>query len=129
MNILLRMLIAAVLLVLTVGTGIWMSSLIRPFQGRIYTFHRIVAIVTTVNMVSFVLGLLETGRVDLPLVLLLLLGGLSVISVFVSGNMLAQGKGSVNQATTIHALMSILAIVTIGLFLFVMIWKNIGDPA
>lgn len=128
MNILLRIFIAAVLLMLTVGSGIWISSLGGSYKGILVTFHKMVAIVTAVNMVFFIKGLLEMGNVEIPSAFLLLVGELSVIALFVSGAMLSSGKMSYSQATTIHSFTSVLAIISIGIFLFVVIWTNMGIP-
>lgn len=128
MNILLRMLIAGVLLILTVGTGIWMSSLGKPYRPKLFTFHKIIALVTTANMLFFILGLPGMESMEGPSVLLLLPGGLSILALFVSGVMLGNGKVSYHLASKIHSFTSILAIVTIGLFLFMMIWTNMGIP-
>lgn len=128
MNILLRIFIAAVLLIMTVGSGIWISSLGSSYKGILVTFHKLVALLTTINMVFFIKGLLEMGSVEIPSAFLLVVGEVSVIAIFVSGAMLRNGKMSCSQATTIHSFTSALAIVSIGIFLFMVIWGSMGIP-
>lgn len=128
MNILLRIFIAAVLLIMTVGSGIWISSLGSSYKGILVTFHKLVALLTTINMVFFIKGLLEMGSVEIPSAFLLVVGEVSVIAIFVSGAMLRNGKMSYSQATTIHSFTSALAIVSIGIFLFMVIWGSMGIP-
>lgn len=74
MNILLRMLIAAVLLMLTVGSGIWRSSIGKPYRPMLFNFHKLIAYITIANMAFFIISLLGIKSLEFPSVLLLLLG-------------------------------------------------------
>ncbi|HSP48358.1 MAG TPA: hypothetical protein VLN47_09825 [Clostridiaceae bacterium] len=128
MNIFLRMLIAAVLLILTVGSGIWRSSLGKPYKPMLFNFHKVIAYITLANMAFFIISLLGIGSLELISVLMLLLGGLSVLALLVSGVMLNNDKFSCDQSTKIHSVASALAIFSIGIFLFMRVWGSIGIP-
>lgn len=128
LNILLRMFIAAVLLVLTVGSGILMSSRGKPYRPMDFIFHKTIAFVAVMNMVVFIVDLLRRGNVEFLTVLLLFMGGLSVLALFVSGVMLGRGNAAYDQASTTHSVASVLAIVTIGIFLFIKIWGGVMGP-
>ena len=129
MNVPLRMLIATVLLVLTVVTGIVTSNRGKPYPNLLFWFHELLAFSLTFYTLFFIIGLLRMASVELALILLLLVGGLSIVALFVSGALISMGRISQDLASTIHSIASILMIVTIGIFLLMMIWRTAGKPS
>lgn len=129
MNVPLRMLIATVLLVLTVGTGIGTSNRGKPYPDILYIFHKLLSVSLTVYTSFFIIGLLRMETVEFTLVLLLVVGGTSIVALFVSGALMNTGRIPHERANAIHFIASILMIVTIGIFLIMMIWRTAGKPA
>lgn len=128
MNVPLRMLVATLLLVLTVGTGIGTSHHGKPYPDILFFFHKLLSLSLTVYTLLFIIGLLRMERVEVPLVVLLVVGGISILALFISGALLSIGRISYDQANTIHSFASILMIVTIGIFLMLMIWRTAWIP-
>lgn len=128
MNVPLRMLVATLLLVLTVGTGIGTSHRGKPYPDILFFFHKLLALSLTVYTLLFIIGLLKVERVEVPLVVLLVVGGISILALFISGALLSIGRISYDQSNTIHSFASILMIVTIGIFLMLMIWRTAWIP-
>lgn len=128
MNVPLRMLIATVLLVLTVGTGISTSRHGKPYPDILFIFHKLLSGALTLYTLLFIIGLLRMSQVEIWLLLVLLVGGLSTVALFVSGVLMSTERISLDQASTIHSVAAVLMIVTVGIFLLLMIWRTIGNP-
>jgi hypothetical protein len=128
MNVPLRFLIATVLLVLTVGTGIGISHQGKPYPVILFFFHKLLSLTLTLYTLLLIIGLLGMSRVEGWLILLLLVGGLSIVTLFVSGVLISTDRISIDQASVIHAVAAVLMIVTVGTFLMMSIWRTAWKP-
>lgn len=128
MNVPLRMLIATMLLVLAVWTGLSTSHHGKPYPGILFLFHRLLSVALTLYTLLFIIGLLGMSRVEIWLVLLLLVGGLSIVTLFISGVLISMGRISLDTASSIHSFAAVLMIVTLGIFLLLSIWRTVGKP-
>lgn len=129
MNVPLRFLIATVLLVVSVGTGISISHHGKPYPAILFFFHKLMSVAMTLYTLILIIGLLGMRRVEFWLALLLLIGGLSIVILFVSGVLISMDRISLDQATAVHAFAAVLMIVTVGTFLLLTIWWTAGKPS
>lgn len=129
MNVPLRFLVATVLLILAVGTGISTSHHGKPYPVVLFFFHRLLSLALTLYTLLLVIGLLGMSRVETWLALLLAVGGLAIVALFVSGVLISTDRISIEQASVIHAVAAVLMIVTVGTFLMLTIWRTAWKPA
>jgi hypothetical protein len=96
--------------VLTVASGIWLSSIGKPLNTIIFTLHKLIALAAVIlTGIQVYKTLQEMGIQALPMVLIVLTG-LCVIALFVTGALLSLGKPVDEVLLTIHKIAPVLAL-------------------
>ncbi|MEW5815012.1 MAG: hypothetical protein AB1798_06410 [Spirochaetota bacterium] len=93
MNVLgIRIAVTGMLLVLTVISGIIVSALGRPLNTIAFSIHKLMALSSAVLTVMVVWTLLKNVRIGAPVAGLIVIIGLFLLSLFVSGAFLSLEK-------------------------------------
>jgi hypothetical protein len=96
--------------VLTLASGIWLSSIGKPLNTIIFTLHKLIALAAVIlTGIQVYKTLQEMGIQALPMVLIVLTG-LCVIALFVTGALLSLGKPVDEVLLTIHKIAPVLAL-------------------
>jgi hypothetical protein len=100
------------LFLFTLGSGFWLSRSGKPLNTIIFTIHKLIALATVVFTVSLMYGLLKTSDSKIAALTLMIISGLLVITLFVTGALLSTGKPANNLVLTAHKIMPYLAAVS-----------------
>ena len=92
MEILNKFISPGMILVLTIVSGFWLSHTAKPLNPAIFTIHKLVALAAVVLTVIQVRNLLMTMTVQSGIIMVLILGGLSVLALFASGALMSMAK-------------------------------------
>jgi hypothetical protein len=107
-----QILIAGLAFVITLASGVWLSRAGKPYNSLLFTFHKLVAlgavIATTVALYH-----LHTG-VDMTALTLgaIVLTGLLVLCLFITGALLSVGKPSDVAILTVHRVAPLLVTIS-----------------
>jgi chromate transport protein ChrA len=98
----------------TLASGIWLSSVGRPYNGALFNVHKLIALGTVIFAgLQIAKALPKTGTQTL-IILLLVFAALCVIALFATGALMSLGKLDYNLMHTVHRIAPVLvAIVTI----------------
>ncbi len=117
-SIMLSMVITVVLLIMSIGTGYFVSSLGRPLNTPVFTFHKLTALGAIVlsiwMMISQRMILFQSSPVDL----ILIVSGACLFILFFTGSLLSFERSWPAVIRIIHRIFPwiTLSVVTAGIF-------------
>jgi hypothetical protein len=97
-------------LLLTLLSGFWLSSLGKPLNTLVFTVHKLIALAAVVLSVMELVKWMKAAPPAGLLTGLLVLAGLCVLSLFVSGALMSAGKLSYPLMLNVHRGASLLAV-------------------
>jgi hypothetical protein len=115
-----RIIVAGVLLLLTLISGVWLSSAGRPLNVPIFTGHKLIALAATVLIALAIYGL--RGNVDGRAVVwvAIVATGLLLLSLFASGALLSAGKPVDAALLALHRVAPVLAPVAAAVTIYLL---------
>ena len=117
MNLLNAFLLPGLLLVLTLGFGVWLSVAGKPYNGILFNIHKLVALAAVVLAVLQFNKMFKVVPATSMMILLLVLAGLCVLALFLSGAFLSIGSGPQGVFLWLHRItpaVMLVAVVTAG---------------
>ncbi len=107
-----RILIGGLLLVITLLSGVWLSHLGKPWNGVVFTLHKLVAVGTVLLLGNMIYRLQQNAGIGAPGSAAIIVSGLLVLSLFISGALLSIGKPAIPALLTVHRVVPWLAAVS-----------------
>lgn len=104
-----KIILPGLLFLFTLGSGFWLSHSGKPLNSVIFTIHKLIALATVVFTVSLIYGLLKTIDPKIAVLTLMVVSGLLVVALFVTGALLSTGKPANNLVLTTHKIAPYLA--------------------
>lgn len=98
---------------LTLGFGLWLSKVGKPYNGILFNFHKLIALATVITSIVLLNSVLKTIEVQTQLILILIFGAVCVIGLFVTGALMSAGKFNYRVTLAIHRTAIILATLTL----------------
>lgn len=115
-----QVLLFAIAFLLTLVFGFWLSRAGKPYNGVLFNLHKLLALLAVVMGAFRIYGILNASQVEAFAVLLMVVAGLGVVALFVTGAFMSAGKSNHARLITIHriAFGMVLAAVAGTLYLF-----------
>jgi len=119
MDISVRFIVPAVVFLLTLASGLWLSRAGKPLNTAIFTVHKLIALGAVVaTAVQTYHALAKPAVPALPIVLIVLVG-LCVVTLFATGALMSANKPRSDRLLILHKIAPIVAVVagaaTLGL--------------
>ena len=99
-----KMISAGMLLVVSIGTGFWLSSYGKPFNSALFNIHKLIALATAIYTVMVVRNLLKGIDPSAFVRVMAIALGVSLILLFGSGILLSLGKAPYSLIKTVHTI-------------------------
>ncbi|MHB1395032.1 MAG: hypothetical protein ACYCYE_18650 [Clostridia bacterium] len=112
MNIIQRLLSSGILLLLTIGTGVWLSNLGKPYNTLIFTVHKLIALATAVITAVLIRFLLKNVEIKTIILTLIIVSVLFALALFITGAIMSLGMAPYRLFKTVHSIATILTAVT-----------------
>jgi hypothetical protein len=106
-----RFSIPGIVFVLTLVSGVWLSRSGKPLNTGIFTVHKLIALGAVVATAIQTYHALKGGEIQAILSALIVLIGLSVVALFVTGALMSANKPAYNILLFIHKVSAVLALV------------------
>lgn len=119
-TIALRMVVTGFLFLVTVVFGVWLSNSGKPLNTLIFTIHKLTALAAVIFTVIVIHNLLKNVEVKIIILTLILVAGLSVLALFISGVFLSLGKPVNNIVLTIHRIMTIMTVISTAVTIYLL---------
>jgi hypothetical protein len=115
-----KIILPGLLFLFTFGSGFWLSHSGKSLNTVIFTIHKLIALATVVFTVSLIYGLLKTIDPKIAVLTLMIISGLLVIALFVTGALLSTGKQAHSLILTTHKIAPYLAAVSIAAMIYLL---------
>lgn len=120
MEILSRLLNPVLGFLLTLGFGFWLSRRGKPYNGLLFNIHKLIALATVILAVMAVYQYLKVMNVAAMVIVLLVIAGLSVLALFVSGALMSAGKGEYRLMKLIHNVSPFAVVIAMGCIVYLL---------
>jgi hypothetical protein len=104
-----RFITPAILFVLTLASGIWLSSAGKPLHPVIFTLHKLIALGAVVLTAIQIYYIFKSTPVQTLVIVLVILTGVCVVALFATGAFMSIGKNSYDLMLAIHRVALVLA--------------------
>jgi len=121
MSIALKMISTELPFLLAIITSIWLSNSGKPLNATIFTIHKLIALGSVIFIAMVIRNLLKNAEINNVILTLIIVAGLSVLTLFVSGALLSLGKPVNNMVLTIHGVTPILTMITTAVTIYLLV--------
>ena len=87
---------------LTIASGIWLSRVGRPLNVFIFTVHKLIALAAVIFTTMQIYNIFKSGEVQSIITALIVIAGLCVLALFVSGAIMSIGLKAYDLLLNIH---------------------------
>ena len=109
---------------LAIITGIWLSNSGKPLNATIFTIHKLIALGSVVFIAVVIRNLLKNAEINNVILTLIIVTGLSVLTLFISGALLSLGKPVNNIISTIHSVTPIPTVITTAVIIYLLVSRK-----
>jgi hypothetical protein len=124
MSIVSKITSSGILFFFTIVTGIWLSNSGKPLNSLIINIHKLIALGSVIFIVVVIRSLLKNAGSSQVILTLIIVTGLFVLALFVTGALLSLGKPVNNIILTIHAVTPIPAVITIAMIIYLLLSRK-----
>jgi Na+/glutamate symporter len=121
MSIVSKIIGTVLLFILTIVSGIWLSNSGKPLNTLIFNIHKLVALVSVIFIAIVIRNLLRNVEINHVILTLIIVTGLFVLILFISGALLSLGKPVNNIILTIHATTPIPTVITTAITIYLIL--------
>lgn len=104
--------LCGLLLLLTLVSGVWLSHSGKPFNGLIFTAHKLIALATVIFLGVYIYHRARALDPNTLVLSNIVVAGLLFLALFVSGALLSIGKPAPAVILKIHQVAPLLALVS-----------------
>lgn len=108
MSIIQKIVSCGMLFLLTIGTGVWLSNLGKPYNTLIFAVHKLIALAAVIITTFLIRILLKNVEIKTVIVTLIIVSVLFVLALFISGALMSIGIAPYSLLKTVHSLVTIL---------------------
>lgn len=105
-----RILATGVLCLFTLASGVWLTLSGRPYSTAIFNIHKLIALGAVIVTVITLNHLRMGAGIGMPAIGAMILAGLLIVSLFVSGALLSIGKPDHVVILVVHRAAPLLAV-------------------
>jgi hypothetical protein len=103
---------------LTLSFGFWLSKVGKPYNGLLFSIHKLIALGTVVVTAMQVYRMLKVLGPQSLIIILVVVAALCVVAIFASGAFLSIGNLDYQTMKTIHNIAPVLFVIAIGLTIY-----------
>jgi hypothetical protein len=120
MDSLTKFITPGIIFLLTLAFGFWLSHSGKPYNSILFNIHKLIALATVVLTVIQLVKVLKVTQIQALFMVAMIVAGLCVVALFVSGALLSAGKLSYDVMLTIHRIAPILLTISLGLMVYIL---------
>ena len=124
MSIVQKIIGSGLLFLLTIGAGVWLSYSGKPYNTLFFTIHKLIALVAVIFTAILIFNLFKNMEIKSFLISLIIVAGLSIVALFISGAFLSIGNVPYVLVKTIHIIAIFLALASTITVLYLLISRK-----
>lgn len=115
---------SGLLILFTIVTGIWLSNSGKPLNALIFNIHKLVALASVILIVLVIRNLLKNVEINNVILTLIIVTGLFILLLFISGALLSFGKPVNNIILTMHSVVPIPTVITTAMIIYLLVSRK-----
>jgi hypothetical protein len=100
--------------ILTLVFGFWLTRIGRPYNGILFNIHKLIALGTLIPAAAGFYRMFNALESQSLLIVLIVLAGLCVAALFVSGAFLSIGRMNYRVVKAVHNIALVLLVIAVG---------------
>ncbi len=120
MHLTTKSIFSIILFVIMLIAGFWMSKQGKPYNAIIFNVHKLVALAVVVFLFFIFRDLLKQGEASSIAIVLLVILGLSIVALFVTGALMSGEKPLDKMLQLAHRISTATMIISIALSIYVL---------
>ncbi|MBN1934061.1 MAG: hypothetical protein JW934_05330 [Anaerolineae bacterium] len=115
-----KFIIPGIVFLLTLASGVWLSHLGKPYNGFLFSVHKLIALGAVIVMTIQLARTLENADSLALIIALLALAGLCVVALFATGALMSMGKLNYAVMLTIHKIAPVVVVIAMALVVYLL---------
>jgi hypothetical protein len=116
-----KIIVTGVLFLLTIISGIWLHNTSMPLNTLIFTIHKLLALAAVIFTAIAIYNLCKNVEIKTIILILIIIAGLSLLALFISGALLSIGKPAGSVILTVHNIVTILAVFSTAVTIYLLV--------
>ena len=109
-----------IVFLLTLVFGLWLSLSGNPYNGILFNIHKLIALGAVIATAIQIYNALKNAETQALLIALIVLTGLCVVALFVTGALMSMGKPAYDILLTTHKVAPFLAVMAIAATIYLL---------
>jgi hypothetical protein len=110
--------LTAILLLLTLALGIWLSIRGKPYNGILFNAHKLIALGMVILTAMRLYNAFKVALPPTPIIIMIIVIGVCIVALFASGGFMSAGVLSSRAMLTVHRIALGLGFLTLGLAVY-----------
>jgi hypothetical protein len=119
--------IPGIAFLLTLVSGAWLGVSGRPYNGLLFNVHKLIALGAVIVTAIQIYQALEGPATQALLIALIVVAGLCVLALFVTGAMMSMGKPGYDVLRIVHSAAPFLAAIAMAVAVYLLGGGRIGN--
>jgi hypothetical protein len=115
----------AILFLLTLGFGFWLSATGKPYNGLLFNVHKLIALAAVILTAIRFYNPLNGAETQALLIVVIALAGVCVVALFVTGALMSIGNPAYSLLRTIHRIAMAVAALAMAATGYLLTWGNL----
>ena len=109
-----------IIFLLTLASGVWLSHSGKPLNTVIFTIHKLIALAAVVITSMQIYNIFKNMEIQSILITLVIVAGLCVLALFVSGALMSVGLQVYDLLLNIHKMAMVLIAASMALIIYIL---------
>jgi hypothetical protein len=109
-----------IVFLLTLASGVWLSNSGKPLNTVILTLHKLIALGAVIVTALQIYETLKTTEIQAAVIALLIVAGLCVVALFVTGALMSMGRRAYDLLLTTHRVAPLLAVMAMAATIYLL---------
>ena len=118
MDALLKFILPAVLMVLTLIFGFWVSRMGKPYNGFLFNIHKLLALGTVVVLVIQLVPMLRSAPASPQAIAVMVVAVICTLALFAGGALMSAGKSDYALMLAVHKIAPAVLVVSLALTVY-----------
>lgn len=115
-----QFMVPGIIFLLTLASGVWLSRSGKPYHTIIFNSHKLIALATVIFTTVQIARQLRTTEIQVTVILLVVLIGLCVLALFVTGALMSLEKPMHHLYLTIHRVSPIFGVISLAMTIYIL---------
>jgi hypothetical protein len=118
MNVLYNFILPGIIFLFTLAFGVWLSRTGRPYNTILFNTHKLIALGAVIFAALRLYGVLKAMQIQVLPIMMLVILGLCVLALFITGALMSAGKLDRMVMLTIHRIAPALAAISASMIIY-----------